>query len=127
MAFDGECALCGWAVGFIAARDPRQRFRFVAADTPLGRRVLEQHAVAFVGGASAVVLIEGTRVFTRSTAALRIARSLSGPWPVAAMLLLVPRPLRDAVYDWVARHRYRWFGRRDACDLPSADVRARLL
>jgi len=127
VVFDGDCALCGWAVGFIAARDPAHRFRFVAADTPIGHLVLAQHGATFVGGASSVVLIEGARVSTRSTAALRVARKLSGAWPLAATFLVIPAPIRNAIYDWIARHRYAWFGRRDTCAVPTAEVRARLL
>jgi predicted DCC family thiol-disulfide oxidoreductase YuxK len=74
-----------------------------------------------------IVLVEDDRVFTRSTAALRIGRRLTFPWPLTAILLMLPRPLRDWLYDVVSRHRYRWFGRRDACMVPTDDVRSRFL
>ena len=74
-----------------------------------------------------IVLIDEGRLFTRSTAALRIARRLRFPWPLLYGLIVVPRPLRDFLYDWVARNRYRWFGKRDSCMLPTPELRARFL
>jgi predicted DCC family thiol-disulfide oxidoreductase YuxK len=66
-------------------------------------------------------------VFTRSTAALRIARRLPFPWPLAYGFIVIPRPLRDAIYDWVARHRYQWFGRLDQCLVPTPEERQRFI
>jgi predicted DCC family thiol-disulfide oxidoreductase YuxK len=74
-----------------------------------------------------IVLVEGKAVWVRSTAALRVARGIGLPWSLAYAFILVPRPLRDAVYDWIARHRYRWFGRRDTCRVPTPEERARFL
>jgi predicted DCC family thiol-disulfide oxidoreductase YuxK len=74
-----------------------------------------------------VVLLEGGRLYTRSQAALRIARRLRSPWPAAYALALVPRVIRDRVYDFVAARRYRWFGRRDACMIPTPGLRGRFL
>jgi predicted DCC family thiol-disulfide oxidoreductase YuxK len=73
------------------------------------------------------VLIEGERVYMRSDAALRIARNLRGAWPLLSLLVVVPRPLRDAIYDWIASHRYRWFGQADSCMIPSPATRSRFL
>ena len=67
------------------------------------------------------------RAYTRSTAALRIARRLRFPWPLLYAFIIVPRPLRDLIYDFIARHRYRWFGKRDACMMPTPELRARFL
>jgi predicted DCC family thiol-disulfide oxidoreductase YuxK len=77
--------------------------------------------------ADSIVLVEAGKRYTRSTAALRIARGLRFPWPLLYGLMLAPRPLRDAVYDWVARHRYEWFGKRAACMAPTPEVRGRFL
>ncbi|WP_442955797.1 thiol-disulfide oxidoreductase DCC family protein [Paenibacillus sp. y28] len=74
-----------------------------------------------------VILLERGRLYVKSSAALRAARHLSGLWPCAALLLAVPRPLRDAIYDWVAMRRYRWFGKADSCLMPTKDVRSRFL
>ena len=107
-------------------RDPRGRFRFAALQSTAGRRLLAQAGRA-EHDLDGVVLIAGDRVFDRSTAALRIARGLGGAWPLLAIFLAVPRPLRDAVYDWIARNRYRWFGREESCRVPTPELRARFL
>jgi predicted DCC family thiol-disulfide oxidoreductase YuxK len=73
------------------------------------------------------VLVEGGRCYERSSAALRIARRLSGAWPLLYAFVVVPRPVRDFVYDVVAKNRYRWFGRQDACRLPTPELRARFV
>ena len=110
--FDGVCNLCNSTVRFIAARDSRSRFQFAHLESP---------------AAGTLVLVEDGRTFTRSTAALRIARQLRFPWPLAYALIVIPRPVRDALYDFVARHRYQWFGRQDdACRIdspPTAQLR----
>jgi len=80
-----------------------------------------------VRATDSLLLIEGERCYTRSTAALRIARRLQGPWFLLYALIVVPRPLRDAFYDWFARNRYRWFGKRDECRVPDTDTRRRFL
>lgn len=124
--FDGVCNLCNVAVRFIIDRDPAARFRFASLQSSAARSQLDR----IPGDAprpDSIVLVEHGRLFTRSTAALRIARRLRFPWPLLFALIVVPRPLRDAVYDYVARNRYRWFGRREACLVPTAEVRGRFL
>jgi predicted DCC family thiol-disulfide oxidoreductase YuxK len=124
--FDGVCNLCNGTVQFIIARDPSARFHFAALGSEAAQRVL---ADAGVSGPlpDSVALVEGGQVYTRSNAALRIARRLPFPWPMMAGFMVVPRPLRDMVYDLIARHRYRWFGKRDACMLPTPEIRKRFL
>jgi predicted DCC family thiol-disulfide oxidoreductase YuxK len=117
--FDGVCNLCNGVVRFIIARDPSARFRFAPLQWPV--------AGAAPGTADSIVLVEAGKRYTRSTAALRIARGLRFPWPLLYALVLTPRPLRDAVYDWVARHRYGWFGKRAACMVPTPEIRGRFL
>lgn len=124
--FDGVCNLCNGAVRFIIARDPKSRFRFAALDSDAARDVLRDRVVSEPLPDS-IVLVDSTGVFTRSTAALRIARRLRFPWPIAAVFLLIPSPLRDAVYDFIARRRYRWFGKRDLCWMPTPELQSRFL
>lgn len=124
--FDGVCNLCNGAVKFIVRRDPRGRFRFA----PLGTRAAEaalREADHRGELPDSIVLIEDGRVYTLSSAALRIARRLRWPWPLLGVLIIVPKGLRDAAYRRVARNRYRWFGRTDACMTPTPDLRARFL
>jgi predicted DCC family thiol-disulfide oxidoreductase YuxK len=124
--FDGVCNLCNGFVQFVIARDPAERFRFGALQSVGAQRLLAStpHIAPI---SDSVVLIDEGRLFTRSSAALGIARRLAFPWWVAYVFILVPRPLRDRVYDWVASHRYGWFGRRDVCVVPTPELRARFL
>ena len=124
--FDGVCNLCNGFVQFVIERDPSGRFQFAALQSDAARRVLAAHD-APNPLADSVVLIEEGRVYTGSTAALRIARGLRLPWPLAGVLLAIPRPLRDGIYGGVARRRYRWFGRREQCMVPTAATRSRFI
>jgi predicted DCC family thiol-disulfide oxidoreductase YuxK/uncharacterized membrane protein YdjX (TVP38/TMEM64 family) len=124
--YDGDCGLCQRSIRMVARLDRAGRFRFA----PLGGRTAAARLAGRQPAASAsqtVLLLDGDRLSARSTAALHIVRELPWPWRALAVLTVVPRPLRDAVYDWIARRRYAWFGRADACVLPPADLRARLL
>ena len=127
LLFDGVCNLCNGAVAFVIRRDPRARLRFAPLQSPAADALLASLGVARDRLPDSFVLVEDGRVHVRSTAALRVARRLRFPWPLLAVFLLVPRWLRDPVYDLVARNRYRWFGRREACMVPTAELRARFL
>jgi predicted DCC family thiol-disulfide oxidoreductase YuxK len=118
--FDGTCRLCDRSARFIVARDPRSRFRFATLQGETGRALLRARVLP-AGQDGTLVLIEGEKVYIRSTAALRIARRLTFPWPLLSVLLLVPACLRDPVYALVARNRYRWFGRQAACRIPGPE------
>lgn len=126
MLFDGDCNLCNGAVQFVLRRDPRGRFRFAALQSAAGRQALAA-AGAPAALPDSIVLVANGCVTWKSTAALRIARRLRWPWPLLAIAFVVPRPLRDLVYDWIARHRYRWFGKRAQCLVPTQALRARFL
>jgi predicted DCC family thiol-disulfide oxidoreductase YuxK len=110
VVFDGDCVLCDRTVRFITQRSQPATFTFVARQSSAGAAALAPFPqAATVDG---VFLIEAGRIYARSDAALRIARSMHAPWPAfAALAGVVPRALRDAVYDAIARNRYRWFGR----------------
>src|SRR5690606_12056108 len=126
--FDGVCNLCNAAVLFIIARDPAGRFRFAPLRSEFAVGLLASLGAAVPrAGADSIVLIQDGRVYQRSDAALRIAAHLSGPWPLLSRLKVLPKALRDAVYDFVARNRYRWFGRQDACRVPTPELRERFL
>jgi predicted DCC family thiol-disulfide oxidoreductase YuxK len=124
--FDGVCNLCNEFVQFVIPRDPAGRFQFGTLQSASARRVLDLHDTPDPLP-DTIVLVDGGRVFTRSTAVLRIARQLRAPWPLAYVFILVPRPLRDWMYGLVARNRYRWFGQRDHCMMPTPDIRARFI
>jgi predicted DCC family thiol-disulfide oxidoreductase YuxK len=124
--FDGTCAFCEGSVRFIARRDPEGYFRFGASQSPAGEAVLAAHGVTR-SAARSIVLVEDGKVFLRSTASLRIARHMRFPWNLAAGLLIVPRPLRDAAYGVVAALRHRIAGTSNACAIPPPEIRERLL
>ena len=124
--FDGICNLCNHTVDFVIRRDPEARFRFASLQSDSGQRLLGSFRLPAAREES-VVLVQDGSVFIESDAALRIARGLTGPWRWLAVFLLVPRPLRDFVYRWIARHRYQWFGKRDSCRLPSPEEKSRFL
>ena len=124
--FDGVCNFCHASVNFIIDHDPDDRFRFAPLQSPLGERLLVRFGLAGQRIES-VVLVEGNHCFIKSTAALRIARHLSWPWPLFSLLIVLPSGLRDLPYDWLPRNRYRWFGRSDHCRMPSPQLRGRFL
>jgi predicted DCC family thiol-disulfide oxidoreductase YuxK len=124
--YDGTCGLCDRSVQLILRHDRRGRFRFAALQSELGGALLARHGLP-VDALDTVVLVEDGRAWTKSAAALRIARGMDGPWPLLRALGIVPRPVRDFFYDRLANNRYRIFGRVDACMLPPPEVRARFL
>jgi predicted DCC family thiol-disulfide oxidoreductase YuxK len=124
--FDGVCNLCNGFVRFVIRRDPRGRFRFASLQSDAAANLLQRHGI-HEAVLESVILVESGRVFARSTAALRIARRLRFPWPLAYGLIAIPRPLRNAMYDWVAHNRYHWFGKREACMIPTPELRARFM
>jgi predicted DCC family thiol-disulfide oxidoreductase YuxK len=126
LLFDGVCTLCNGLVRFVIERDPGGRFQFAPLQSEAARRLLGK-APQPQPLADSFVLVEDGRLFTGSTAALRVVRGLRFPWPLAYALVAVPRPVRDWVYEVVARNRYRWFGRRDICMVPTPELRPRFL
>lgn len=126
--FDGDCNLCNGVVDFAIGRDPQARLVFGALQSPEAQPLLKAAGLPEATLDSLVVIEPGGAAHQRSAAALRVARALRQPWPaLAAVAALVPRPLRDLIYDWVARQRYGWFGRRDRCRVPTPAERARFL
>lgn len=124
--FDGVCNLCNGAVQFLLRRDRRRRFRFAALQSAAGRALLAEYGLP-TETLETLVVLTGGRARLRSDAALHLARRLPWPWPLLAAFTILPRPLRDALYAFVARHRYRWFGRTESCMLPSAETADRFL
>ena len=127
--FDGDCALCNATVRWTVKRDPLARLRYAPLASEAARRVvaLADPGLDFDSLPDAIVLADGDGVHTESTAVLRLARYLRFPWPVLILAMVVPRPLRDAGYRFVARNRLRWFGRADACEVPPPSLAARFL
>jgi predicted DCC family thiol-disulfide oxidoreductase YuxK len=126
LLFDGVCNLCHGVVQWVIAHDPAARIRFASLQSEAGRALLAGHRLP-PAAMDTVVLIAGDAHWQKSSAALEVLRRLGGPWALASALRIVPRPLRDLAYDWVARNRYGWFGKQAECWLPTPELRARFL
>ena len=129
MLFDGVCNFCSGAVLFFIDRDPHERLVFASLQSELGQATLRAHGLPSdpaLGSKATMVVIEGGRVYQRSTAALRVARLLRWPWPLLYAAVLVPRFLRDWAYDTFAARRY-WFGQSDQCRIPTPELRRRFV
>lgn len=127
--FDGVCNLCSGVVRFLVARDPHAQFRFAALQSEAARRecAAVSHELPDDATPGTIVVIEGGRAFERSEAVLAIARRMSFPWPMLGAFGVLPLGIRNALYRLVAHHRHRWFGRADACMVPSPALRTRFL
>lgn len=124
--FDGDCRLCHRAVQFVLKRDRAGVFLFASLDSAYGQAQLAAHGLA-TPRPDSLVLIENDSAFIESEGALRIARRLGGGWRWLSGLILLPRLLRDPVYRWIARNRFKWFGRADRCALPDPALSDRFL
>jgi predicted DCC family thiol-disulfide oxidoreductase YuxK len=124
--FDGVCNFCNGAVNFVIERDKAGHFKFAPLQSTIGEKMRDEYEIDKLKTDS-IVLIDGGRAFTHSTAALRIARRLDGIWPVFYVFMIIPKPLRDLAYKLFAKYRYRLFGKLETCMIPTPDVRARFL
>ena len=135
--FDGVCNFCDASVNFVIERDRDGFFKFAPLQSETGMKLASEHGlesrvadVEAVDGSipiDSVILIEDGKAYTHSTAALRIARHLGKPWSWTYAFIVVPAPMRDFIYRLFAKYRYRFFGRKDECMLPNAEIRARFL
>lgn len=126
IVFDGVCALCNGWVEFLLRHDRTGRYRFAAMQSPTGRRLLQQNGLD-ADDPMSFLLLDETGARTDSDAIIAVLIGLGGIWRAAAALRLLPRALRDPPYRWLARNRYRWFGRKPACHLPAPAQRHRFL
>lgn len=124
--FDGVCNFCNGAVNFIIERDKAAYFKFAPLQSEVAEKLLAENGINKIDTDS-VVLIEDGKVYTYSTAALRVARHLDGAWSWASRLSVVPASIRDFLYKLFAKYRYKMFGKQDACMLPTPEIRARFL
>lgn len=124
--FDGVCVMCSGFVGFLLRHDRRGAIRFLAAQTPLGE-ALYRHFGLKSGDFDTYVLLENGVARVKSDAALRLFARLGFPWSLLCVGQIEPRSWRDAIYDFVARNRFNWFGKRESCYAPSQEERARFI
>jgi predicted DCC family thiol-disulfide oxidoreductase YuxK len=124
--FDGVCNLCNGAVDFIIRRDSRNRFLFASLQSEAGQELLRHYQLP-TDHYESMVLVKGGKLYQRSSAALEIAGELPGGWSLFRMFKGVPAQLRDAAYTFIARNRYRFWGKKESCRLPTPQERARFL
>jgi len=124
--FDGVCNFCNGAVNFTIKRDKKNTIRFAALQSNAGKELIQQYGLP-ADDMRSFILIENGKVYNRSTAALKVCRYLSGLWPLCYGLIIVPAFMRNGIYDWIAKNRYKWFGERQECMIPSQDIRAKFL
>ena len=124
--FDGVCNLCTASVQFIIKRDPEAKFLFTSiqqADPDLLPSGFTREVLTL----ESILLLEQDKLFIRSTAALKIARKLNALWPLLYVFILIPVFIRDPIYNFIARNRYRWFGKQDQCMLPTEELKSRFI
>jgi predicted DCC family thiol-disulfide oxidoreductase YuxK len=126
LLFDGYCMLCSRAVRFILAHDRKGRVRFAALQSKQGLMLIKELNLP-VDQVDSVILVEGNQFYMKSIAVLRVLRQLDGWSRILALFIILPRPLRDFIYDVIARKRYRIFGRRDSCLVPPEAMKERFL
>ena len=126
IVFDGLCNFCSWAVNFIIKRDCKRVFMFAAMQSSAGAKILSEHRMSFEG-VETLVLIRDGKCYTKSDAALRIVAGFGWRWRLLLVFWAVPGLVRNYAYVVIARNRYKWFGRRDQCMVPTEDVRARFI
>ena len=124
--FDGVCNLCNGTVQFILKRDKQSRFKFAPLQGDFGQRTLSRFGLP-ASSLHSFILLEGEKIYTHSTGALRVLLHLGGVWKILYAFIIIPRFIRDRVYNFIARNRYKWFGKRISCYLPSEEVKGRFL
>ncbi len=124
--FDGVCNFCNGAVNFLIRQDKKKIFRFAALQSEAGQNILEGYNLSKEGFDS-LILIEDGKVYKRSTAGLRLYNKLPWYWKWTQLFWIVPRPVRDGVYRFIAKNRYRWFGKKETCMIPTPELRNRFL
>lgn len=126
LLFDGVCNLCNGFVQFIIKRDPKATFRFTALQSEAGQQLL-QEAKLPTKELSTVVLWENGKFYTHSDVPLRVVRHLSLGWRVFIIFKILPKFIRNNIYNWIAQNRYRWFGKKESCMIPTPELKARFL
>lgn len=124
--FDGVCNFCNSSVNFIIRHDKKDFFRFTPLQSEIGMKISEKYNLDS-GNLKSVILVEKGRIYTKTTAALRIAKQLSGGWPLLYAFIIVPAPIRDVVYNIIAKYRYKWWGERESCMIPTPEIRKKFL
>jgi len=124
--FDGVCNLCNRSVQFIIKRDKKKKILFASLQGKMGQEVLKKFNLP-ADDFNSFILVQGDHIYTRSTAVLRMLKKLGRGWNFLYVFIIVPKFIRNAVYNWIARNRYKWYGKRDECMIPTPELRERFL
>jgi len=122
--FDGVCNFCDSSVNFIIEHDKKDYFKFTPLQSEIGQEFVKKFSLS---GIDSVILVEDEKFYTHSTAALKIARQLGGIWSLLYAFIIIPKPIRDFFYKLFAKNRYKFFGKKDECMIPTPEVRAKFL
>ncbi|NND16854.1 MAG: thiol-disulfide oxidoreductase DCC family protein [Eudoraea sp.] len=125
--FDGVCNLCNRFVQWIIKRDKNDAFRFAPLESKIGQQLLQEHNLNPDAMDTIVLIQPFSGHYTKSTAALKIGSTIGGIYRIFSLFWIFPAFLRDPVYDWVARNRYKWYGKQDKCMVPTAELKAKFL
>ena len=123
--FDGMCNFCDKSVQFIIKRDPGAYYKFASLQSEIGQELIKQHHIPI--HIDSFILIDNHTWYSKSSAALRVCKNLNGLWNIFYVLLIIPKPIRNFFYHIIANNRYKWFGQKDSCTLPTPDIRKRFL
>jgi predicted DCC family thiol-disulfide oxidoreductase YuxK len=124
--FDGVCNLCNSSVTFVIQRDKKDLFRFAALQEPAGQLLIEKHQID-IAKTDSIILIDGDKAYVKSTAALKVARHLGGAYPLLYGFMIIPNFIRNWVYDYVAKNRYKWYGKKESCMIPTPELKSKFL
>ncbi|MCM4170936.1 DUF393 domain-containing protein [Arenibacter sp. TNZ] len=125
--FDGVCNLCNSSVQYVIKHDTRNDFRFATLQGEIGKKLAEERGIDLSMVDSIILIEPGVAYYTKSTAALKIAQSFGGAWQFASVLEWIPEKIRNWVYDYVAKNRYQWYGKKEACMVPTPELKSKFL
>ena len=124
--FDGVCNFCNSSVNKIIKHDKKNKFKFAALQSETGKKLLEKHSIDSTK-IDSIILIENDTAFIKSTAILKISKQMSGLYPLAYGFIIIPTFIRNSVYDFIAKNRYKWFGKKDSCMIPTEEVKSKFI
>lgn len=124
--FDGVCNLCNGAVTYIIKRDKKNVFKFAALQSEIGKELVSKFKID-TSKVDSIILIDGEKQYDKSSAALRISKELSGALPLLFGFIILPKFIRNFVYDYIAKNRYKWFGKKESCMIPTPELKSKFL
>lgn len=124
--FDGVCNLCNSSVQLVLKNDAKDTFRLAALQSDVGQQLIQKFGID-TSETDSIILIDGEIYYSKSTAALKIAKHLSGAFPLLYAFMIVPKFIRNIVYDYIAKNRYKWYGKQESCMIPTTELKSKFL